>query len=172
MFTAVVYVLTSGCTWRQLSGEFGVTRWTAHRRFAAWTGVIGSLGCDLENGVGSFPSAGVPRHDQAARPGCGYVPGQVAGQIHGVHRVRGHPASTSVPVEVACDDHCRSRVDVDDVVRAVVAGEDVQPVRAIARHRVGGHRGEDACDPRGPCRSGESSYGAVRSDRHHIADAG
>ncbi|MEU8310759.1 transposase [Actinomadura sp. NPDC048955] len=37
VFTAIVYVLTSGCTWRQLPGEFGVTRSTAHRRFAAWT---------------------------------------------------------------------------------------------------------------------------------------
>lgn len=37
VFTAIVYVLTSGCSWRQLPGEFGVTRSTAHRRFAAWT---------------------------------------------------------------------------------------------------------------------------------------
>jgi transposase len=36
VFTAIVYVLTSGCAWRQLPGEFGVTRPTAHRRFGAW----------------------------------------------------------------------------------------------------------------------------------------
>ncbi|GGW32235.1 hypothetical protein GCM10010503_05000 [Streptomyces lucensis JCM 4490] len=36
-FTAVVYVLTSGCTWRQLPPWFGVSAATAHRRFAAWT---------------------------------------------------------------------------------------------------------------------------------------
>ncbi len=37
MFTAVVYVLTAGCSWRQLPEEFGVSRPTAHRRFHAWT---------------------------------------------------------------------------------------------------------------------------------------
>ncbi|GAA4055839.1 hypothetical protein GCM10022214_04010 [Actinomadura miaoliensis] len=37
VFTAIVYVLTSGCAWRQLPGEFGVSVPTAHRRFAAWT---------------------------------------------------------------------------------------------------------------------------------------
>ena len=37
VFTAVVYVLTSGCAWRHLPGEFGISPATAHRRFAAWT---------------------------------------------------------------------------------------------------------------------------------------
>lgn len=37
VFTAIVYVLTSGCAWRHLPGEFGVTVPTAHRRFTAWT---------------------------------------------------------------------------------------------------------------------------------------
>ncbi len=37
MFTAIVYVLTSGCAWRHLPGEFGVSVPTAHRRFTAWT---------------------------------------------------------------------------------------------------------------------------------------
>jgi len=37
VFTAVVYVLTSGCAWRHLPREFGVSPATAHRRFAAWT---------------------------------------------------------------------------------------------------------------------------------------
>lgn len=36
-FTAVVYVLTSGCSWQQLPAQFGVSHSTAHRRFAAWT---------------------------------------------------------------------------------------------------------------------------------------
>lgn len=38
VFTAVVYVLTSGCAWRQLPPSFGVSPATAHRRFTAWTG--------------------------------------------------------------------------------------------------------------------------------------
>jgi transposase len=37
VFTAIVYVLTSGCAWRHLPAEFGVSFQTAHRRFAAWT---------------------------------------------------------------------------------------------------------------------------------------
>ncbi|PPK67103.1 putative transposase of IS4/5 family DUF4096 [Actinokineospora auranticolor] len=37
VFTAVVYVLTSGCGWRELPTRFGVSVPTAHRRFAAWT---------------------------------------------------------------------------------------------------------------------------------------
>jgi transposase len=37
VFTAVVYVLTTGGAWRHLPAEFGVSRATAHRRFVAWT---------------------------------------------------------------------------------------------------------------------------------------
>ncbi|BBA95582.1 putative transposase [Actinacidiphila reveromycinica] len=37
VFTAVVYVLTSGCAWRHLPQAFGVSPATAHRRFASWT---------------------------------------------------------------------------------------------------------------------------------------
>ncbi|GAB2790893.1 hypothetical protein GCM10027199_78680 [Amycolatopsis magusensis] len=37
VFTAVVFVLTSGCAWRMLPLSFGVTVSTAHRRFAEWT---------------------------------------------------------------------------------------------------------------------------------------
>ncbi len=35
VFTAVVYVLTTGCAWRHLPAEFGVSKATAHRRFVA-----------------------------------------------------------------------------------------------------------------------------------------
>ena len=37
VFTAVVYVLTTGCAWRHLPPGFAVSPATAHRRFAAWT---------------------------------------------------------------------------------------------------------------------------------------
>ena len=37
VFTAVVFVLTSGCAWRYLPPSFGVTVPTAHRRFSEWT---------------------------------------------------------------------------------------------------------------------------------------
>lgn len=36
VFTAIVYVLTTGCAWRHLPAEFGVSPATAHR-FVAWT---------------------------------------------------------------------------------------------------------------------------------------
>ncbi|MFF8911112.1 transposase [Streptomyces olivaceoviridis] len=39
VFTAVVYVLTSGCAWRHLPPTFGTSSATAHRRFTAWTEV-------------------------------------------------------------------------------------------------------------------------------------
>ncbi len=37
VFTAIVYVLTTGCAWRHLPAEFEVSKATAHRRFVAWT---------------------------------------------------------------------------------------------------------------------------------------
>jgi len=37
VFTAIVYVLTTGCAWRHLPAEFCVSKATAHRRFVAWT---------------------------------------------------------------------------------------------------------------------------------------
>src|SRR6266702_5857693 len=37
VFTAVVFIVTSGCAWRHLPACFGVTVPTAHRRFTDWT---------------------------------------------------------------------------------------------------------------------------------------
>lgn len=37
VFTAVVFVLTSNCAWRQLPQTFGISPATAHRHFLAWT---------------------------------------------------------------------------------------------------------------------------------------
>ena len=37
VFTAVVYVLTTGCGWRHLPAQFDLSKATAHRRFVAWT---------------------------------------------------------------------------------------------------------------------------------------
>ncbi|GLZ42826.1 hypothetical protein Acsp05_64500 [Actinokineospora sp. NBRC 105648] len=37
VFTAIVFVLTSGCAWRHLPPSFGVTVPTAHRWFSTWT---------------------------------------------------------------------------------------------------------------------------------------
>ncbi|HZH18999.1 MAG TPA: transposase [Geodermatophilus sp.] len=35
--TGIVHVLTTGCAWRHLPAEFGVSNAAAHRRFVAWT---------------------------------------------------------------------------------------------------------------------------------------
>jgi len=45
VFTAVVFVLTSGCAWRHLPPSFGVSVPTAHRRFMVWAdaGVFDAL---------------------------------------------------------------------------------------------------------------------------------
>ncbi len=37
VFTAIVFVVTSECAWRDLPPSFGVTIPTAHRRFQQWT---------------------------------------------------------------------------------------------------------------------------------------
>ncbi|MBA8825163.1 transposase [Saccharopolyspora lacisalsi] len=37
VLTAIVYVLTSGCPWRDLPPSFGVAVPTVHRRFQQWT---------------------------------------------------------------------------------------------------------------------------------------
>ncbi len=37
VFTAIVYVLTTGYAWRHLPAEFEVSKATAHRRFVTWT---------------------------------------------------------------------------------------------------------------------------------------
>lgn len=37
VFTAIVFVVTSGCAWRHLPPSFGVTVPTTHRRFTEWT---------------------------------------------------------------------------------------------------------------------------------------
>ena len=45
MLAAILYVLESGCGWRQLPGSFPVHWRTAHRRFAEWVaaGVMTAL---------------------------------------------------------------------------------------------------------------------------------
>jgi transposase len=45
LFAAIIYVLVSGCAWRQLPPCFGVSKSTAHRRFVIWSraGVCGRL---------------------------------------------------------------------------------------------------------------------------------
>lgn len=37
MLTAIVFVASSGCTWKQLPPSFGPSGATAHRRFSEWS---------------------------------------------------------------------------------------------------------------------------------------
>ena len=37
VLAAIVFVATSGCTWRQLPSSFGPSGPTAHRRFSEWS---------------------------------------------------------------------------------------------------------------------------------------
>ena len=55
VFTAIVFVLTSGCAWRYLPPSFGVTTPTAHRRFSEWTqaGLWRKLHRAVLDGLGS-----------------------------------------------------------------------------------------------------------------------
>lgn len=39
VFTAITFVLTSGCAWQRLPHVFGVKPPTVHRRFAEWVSV-------------------------------------------------------------------------------------------------------------------------------------
>ena len=42
---AIIFVATSGCTWRQLPPVFGPARPTVYRRSAQWSGERGWAGC-------------------------------------------------------------------------------------------------------------------------------
>lgn len=55
VFTAIVFVLTSGCAWRHLPPSFGVTVPTAHRRLDAWAaaGVFEKLHREVLDLLGS-----------------------------------------------------------------------------------------------------------------------
>ncbi|MEZ7159453.1 transposase [Streptomyces althioticus] len=89
VFTAVVYVLTSGCAWRYLPPTFGASPATAHRRFTTWTkaglwrrlhrAVLDELGARGElywtsaiiELLQGGPRSGDPDRTQRARPpGC------------------------------------------------------------------------------------------------------
>jgi transposase len=55
VFTAVVFVLTSGCAWRHLPPSFGVSVPTAHCRFMVWaeTGVFDALHREILDRLGA-----------------------------------------------------------------------------------------------------------------------
>ncbi|MFD5097598.1 transposase [Streptomyces albidochromogenes] len=54
--SAILFVATSGCTWRQLpAASFGPSEATPHRRFAEWTADQirrGNCGIDRGTGIG------------------------------------------------------------------------------------------------------------------------
>jgi transposase len=74
VFTAIVFVLTSGCAWRHLPPSFGVSVPTAHRRFSEWTraGLWARLHRPDRRAAGGRGLRGqLPRPGRAAAPGPG-----------------------------------------------------------------------------------------------------
>ncbi len=111
VFTAVVYVLTSGCAWRHLPGTFGVSPATAHRRFAAWTkaGLWRRLHRAVLDGLSArgeldWTSAIVDTASVRARKGgalTGPSPvdrGRKGSELHVLSEVRGIPLAVAVSV--------------------------------------------------------------------------
>ena len=96
MFTAIVYVLTTGGAWRHLPAEFGVSPATAHRRFVAWT-EAGGVAAAAPGGAGSARCAGgdrlVPRGG-----GCGQRAREKRGALTGPNPVDRGKASSKLHV--------------------------------------------------------------------------
>jgi transposase len=96
VFTAIVYVLTSGCAWRDLPPSFGVSFQTGHRRFGQWTraGLWRRLHQAVLDELGARGGAGLDVGDRRRRVGPGEKglgqrprqPGAAAG-----HGDAGHP---------------------------------------------------------------------------------
>ncbi|MER6983001.1 transposase [Streptomyces carpinensis] len=105
VFTAVVYVLTSGCAWRHLPPTFGTSPATAHRRFTVWTeaglwrrlhrAVLDELGCRRrvrrEHARQPRPQAAHPRHTRRPVP-----PGTTAAPTRQTPRGQDTPCSYGV----------------------------------------------------------------------------
>ncbi len=77
VFTAIVYVLTTGCAWRHLPTQFEVSKATAHRRFVAWT-EAGGVAAAAPGGARPARRAGDGR-----LVSCGGRRGQRAGEKGG-----------------------------------------------------------------------------------------
>jgi transposase len=65
VFTAIVFVLTSGCAWQYLPPSFGVTVPTAHRRFAERTAA--GLRPQVRQAATISPSSSSPPPSPATR---------------------------------------------------------------------------------------------------------
>ncbi|WP_231896870.1 IS5 family transposase [Mycobacteroides stephanolepidis] len=128
VFTAVVFVLVSGCAWRHLPPCFAVTVPTAHRRFAEWTAVgvwrrlqeavLDRLGADgaLDWSRAVVDSAYV-RAKKGAMTGPSPVDrGKAGTKIHVLTDATGLPLQTAVTAANTWDGHA-----VPPLVRALPA---------------------------------------------------
>ncbi|MEV7019692.1 IS5 family transposase [Streptomyces sp. NPDC093991] len=110
VFTAVVYVLTSGCAWRHLPETFGVSPATAHRRFSAWTKdglwrrlhqvVLDELGArgevDWTSAIVDAASVRAKKGDRLT--GCNPVDrGKKGSKLHVLADAQGLPLTLGVP---------------------------------------------------------------------------
>ena len=92
VLTAIVSVLTTGCAWRHLPAEFGVSPATAHRRFVAWT-EAGAVAAAAPGGARPARCAGGARL-VAGSGGFGQCASEKRGELTGPNPVdRGKPGS-------------------------------------------------------------------------------
>lgn len=109
VFTAIVFVLTSGCAWRHLPPSFGVSVPTAHRRFMAWAedGVFDRLHREVLDRLGAagdldWTSAILDAASVRAKKGgslTGRSPvdrGKHGSKIHVISDANGIPLTTGV----------------------------------------------------------------------------
>ncbi|UUN30938.1 IS5 family transposase [Streptomyces sp. FIT100] len=109
VFTAVVYVLTSGCAWRHLPPTFGTSPATAHRRFTVWTEAglwrrlhravldeLGALG-EVDWTLAIVDAASVPREKEGSLTGPNPVDrGKQGSKLHVLSDAQGIPLAVAV----------------------------------------------------------------------------
>ncbi|MFQ6850418.1 IS5 family transposase [Streptomyces sp. 35M1] len=108
VFTAMVYVLTSGCAWRHLPETVGVSPATAHHRFTAWAeaglwrrlhrAVLDELGARGElDWSSAIADAASVRAKRGALTGPNPVdPGKKGSKLHVLSEARGIPLAVAV----------------------------------------------------------------------------
>ncbi|WP_438871277.1 IS5 family transposase [Rhodococcus pyridinivorans] len=150
VFTAIVYVLTSGCAWRHLPPSFGVSVPTAHRRFTTWVKagvfdelhrrVLDRLGADGDLGwSAAILDAAHVRAKRGSLTGPSPVDrGKNGSKIHILSDADGIPLVTAVPSANTHDS-----VMLQPMVAAIPA---VRSRRGPCRRRPGRVRADKGYD--------------------------
>ncbi|MEU4842463.1 IS5 family transposase [Nocardia testacea] len=133
VFTAVVFVLTSGCAWRHLPPSFGVSVPTAHRRFMVWAdaGVFDALHREILDRLGAAGdldwSAASVRAKKGSLTGRSPVDrGKKGSKIHIISDANGIPLVTGV-----------SAANTHDSVMLAPMVESIPRIRSVRGPRRG-----------------------------------